>query len=225
MDVQELQGRIEGAVIAAANPGYEDLRRGLIWNQLTPERYPQVVVQVATGQDVIEAIRFARTNNLKVAVRGGGHSWVGFSLRDGSLLIDLGRLRLAQIDTEARTATIQPAINGRDLNRQLAAHGLAFPVGHCPSVPMSGFLLNGGLGWNSNAWGPACFSVEAARIVTAEGSVIVADQEQHADLLWAIRGGGPGFFGVVTEYGSGFTRRPAPSRPAATITRCNALKR
>ena len=109
-------------------------------------------------------------NDLKIAVRGGGHSWVGFPLRDGSLLIDLGRLKRARINPEARRATIQPAINGRDLNRQLAEHGLAFPVGHCPSVPMSGFLLNGGLGWNSNAWGPACFSVEAARVVTAGGT-------------------------------------------------------
>jgi FAD/FMN-containing dehydrogenase len=200
MDVTELQGRIAGTATAATDLGYEDLRRALIWNQLTPARYPQIVVQVATEQDVVEAVRFARTHEMKVAVRGGGHSWVGFSLRDGSLLIDLGRLKRAQINAEERTATIQPAITGRELNRQLAAHELAFPVGHCPSVPMSGFLLNGGLGWNSNAWGPACFSVEAARVVTANGSVIDVDQEHYADLLWAIRGGGPGFFGVVTEY-------------------------
>jgi FAD/FMN-containing dehydrogenase len=83
---------------------------------------------------------------------------------------------------------------------QLAPHGLAFPVGHAPTVSLSGFLLNGGLGWNFNKWGPACFSVEAARVVLADGSVVVADQEHHSDLLWAVRGAGPGFFGVVTEY-------------------------
>ena len=151
MDAKELQSRIDGAVTVATDPGYEDVRRGLIWNQLTPARYPQIVVQVASEHDVVEAIRFARTNDLKIAVRGGGHSWVGFPLRDGSLLLDIGRLKNAEINPEARRATIQPAINGRDLSRQLTAHGLAFPVGHCPSVPMSGFLLNGGLGWNSNA--------------------------------------------------------------------------
>src|SRR5688572_2788484 len=208
MDVKELQSRVEGTVTVATDAGYEDLRRSLVWNQLTPARYPQVVVQVASEQDVVEAIHYARTHDLKIAVRGGGHSWVGFPLRDGSLLIDLGRLRRAQINPGARKATIQPAINGRDLNRQLAGHGLAFPIGHCPSVPMSGFLLNGGLGWNSNAWGPACFCVEAARVVTADGTVRVADQNQNADLLWAIRGGGPGFFAVVTEYE--LTLYPAP---------------
>lgn len=200
MNVQALQSRIVGKVTTATDPGYEDLRRSLIWNQLTPMRYPQVVVQVANEQDVVEAVRFAGAQNLKIAVRGGGHSWVGFPLCDGSLLIDLGRLNQVSIDHQNRTAVVQPAVTGRELNRQLAAHGLVFPVGHCPSVPLSGFLLNGGLGWNSNTWGPACFSVEAAHVVTADGSLVVVNPEQHADLLWAIRGAGPGFFGVVTQY-------------------------
>ena len=200
MNVNELQSRIDGKVTTATDASYENLRRGMIWNQLTPTRYPQMIVQVATEHDVVEAIRFARAHRMKIAVRGGGHSWVGFSLRDGSLLIDLGRLKHVWIDEEARMAAAQPAITGRELNRQLAAHGLVFPVGHSPSVPLSGFLLNGGLGWNFNGWGPACFSVEAARVVLADGSIVVANEKQHADLLWAIRGAGPGFFGVVTEY-------------------------
>jgi FAD/FMN-containing dehydrogenase len=200
MDVQALRSRIEGRVTTVTDAGYENLRRELIWNGLTPARYPQLIVHVATEQDVIEAVRFARTHRMKIAVRGGGHSWIGFSLRDGSLLIDLGRLNQVSIDRQARMAVIQPAVTGRELNRQLAAHGLAFPVGHCPTVPLSGFLLSGGLGWNFNGWGPACFSVEAATVVTADGNRVVADQEQHADLLWAIRGAGPGFFAVVTQY-------------------------
>ncbi len=200
MNVQALQSRIEGKVTTATDPGYEDLRRSLIWNQLTPGRYPQAVVQVANEQDVIEAVRFARAQNLKIAVRGGGHSWIGFSLCDGSLLIDLGRLNQVSIDPQSRTAVIHPAVTGQALNQQLAPHGLAFPVGHCQTVPMSGYLLNGGLGWNWNTWGPACFSIEAANVVLADGSLAVVNQEQHADLLWAIRGAGPGFFGVVTQY-------------------------
>jgi FAD/FMN-containing dehydrogenase len=200
VEAKELQSRIEGKVTTATDPGYEHLRREIIWNQLTPARYPQLVVQVATEQDVVEAVRFARTQRMKIAVRGGGHSWVGFSLRDGSLLIDLGRLKRVSIDRKARMAAVQPAVTGWELNRQLAPHGLAFPIGHAPTVSLSGFLLNGGLGWNFNGWGPACFSVEAANVVTADGSLVVANQEQHADLFWAIRGAGPGFFAVVTQY-------------------------
>ena len=120
MNVNELQSRIDGKVTTATDASYENLRRGMIWNQLTPTRYPQMIVQVATEHDVVEAIRFARAHRMKIAVRGGGHSWVGFSLRDGSLLIDLGRLKHVWIDEEARMAAAQPAITGRELNRQLA---------------------------------------------------------------------------------------------------------
>ena len=200
MEVKALQSCIEGRVTTATDAGYENLRRELVWNQLTPARYPQLIVQVATEHDVVEAVRFARANRLKIAVRGGGHSWVGFALRDDSLLLDLGRLTQVSIDHAARTAAIQPAVTARDLNRRLAAQGLAFPVGHCPTVSLSGFLLNGGLGWNFNGWKPACFSIEAAHVVTADGNLVVANEQQNADLLWAIRGAGPGFFGIVTQY-------------------------
>ncbi|HEX5735669.1 MAG TPA: FAD-binding oxidoreductase [Blastocatellia bacterium] len=200
MGLEELQSRIEGKVTTRSDSGYEDLRRGIIWNQLTPARYPRLIVQAASERDVVEAVRFARAQGMKIAVRGGGHSWVGFSLRDESLLIDLGLLKQLSIDPGARLAKIQPAVTGRELNRQSSAHGLAFPIGHCSSVPLSGYLLNGGLGWNSNMWGPACFSVEAANVVTADGSLVVANKEQNADLLWAVRGAGPGFFAVVTQY-------------------------
>ena len=83
---------------------------------------------------------------------------------------------------------------------ELAPRGLAFPIGHCPSVPMSGFLLNGGLGWNNREWGPSCASVYAFDIVTARGERVHATKEQNADLFWAARGAGPGFFGVVTRF-------------------------
>ncbi|MEP6933093.1 MAG: FAD-binding oxidoreductase [Nitrospirota bacterium] len=200
MGGKELQSRIEGKVTTATDAGYEPLRRAMNWNQLTPMRYPQLIVQVATESDVVEAVRFARTHEMKIAVRGGGHSCIGAALCDESLLIDLGRLNQVSIDSEARVAAVQPAVTGRDLNHQLALHGLAFPVGHCPTVPLSGFLLNGGLGFNSNRWGPACFSLESATVVTAEGNIVVANPDQHADLLWAARGAGPGFFAVATQY-------------------------
>jgi FAD/FMN-containing dehydrogenase len=148
----------------------------------------------------VQAVRFSRSHGMKVAVRGGGHSWVGFSLRNGGLLIDLARLNRISIDKDARVAQVQPGVKGRELMHQLVPLGLAFPVGHAPTVPLSGFLLNGGLGWNFNKWGPGCFSVEAARVVLADGSVVLADHEHDAELLWAVRGAGPGFFGVVIEY-------------------------
>jgi FAD/FMN-containing dehydrogenase len=200
VEFDELRPHVKGRVTNSTDARYESLRRSMVWNQMVPERHPSVIVEAADENDVIEAVRFARANRIKVAVRGGGHSWVGFSLRDDSLLIDLGRMNRVAIDAEARRAVIQPALRGDEFNRLLVERELAFPVGHCPTVRMSGFLLNGGLGWNFNTWGPACFSIEAAKVVTADGNRVVASENENPDLLWAIRGGGPGFFGVVTEY-------------------------
>jgi len=200
MDLRELQSRVTGAITTSDDSHYDRLRRSMVWNQLVPQRDPRIIVQAANENAVVEAVRFARDHAMKVAVRGGGHSWVGFSLCEDSLLIDLGRLKNVSLDREARTAVIQPAVTSRDFNRRLTAERLAFPVGHCPSVPMSGFLLAGGIGWNFNDWGPSCFSIEAARVVTADGNLVVASERDNAELLWAVRGAGPAFFGVVTEY-------------------------
>src|SRR5713101_3552909 len=200
MDPKELQDRIQGRVIISTDAAYPHLRRDVVWPQNTPGRFPRLIVQAASQNDVVQAVEFARAAEMKIAVRGGGHNWVGFSLRDDSLLIDLGQLNKASVDRDARIARIQPAITGRELNRLLAADGLAFSIGHCGVVPMSGYLLSGGIGWNFNAWGPACFSVDTAKVVTADGNLIVANEHENPDLLWAVRGGGPGFFGVVTEY-------------------------
>jgi FAD/FMN-containing dehydrogenase len=200
MELAELRNRIRGNVTVRSDAGYENRRRSVVWNGLVPRRYPRVIVEVANENDVIEAIRFARSRDLKIAVRGGGHSWAGFALRDESLLIDLQRFNEVSIQLSEQRATVGPTVVGRDLNRRLAAHGLAFPIGHCPTVPMSGYLLNGGLGLNYGAWGPGCASVESATVITADGNLVTASEDENADLLWAVRGSGPGFFGVVTKY-------------------------
>jgi FAD/FMN-containing dehydrogenase len=200
VDLKELRSRVTGAITTSDDSHYDKLRRSMVWNQLVPQRRPRVIVQVANENAVIEAVRFARINGMKVAVRGGGHNWIGFSLWDASLLIDLGRLKNLALDAAGQIAVIQPAVTSGDFNRRLNAQGLAFPVGHCPTVPMSGFLLSGGIGWNFNEWGPSCRRIEAARVVTAEGNLVVASEKENSDLLWALRGAGPGFFGIVTEY-------------------------
>jgi FAD/FMN-containing dehydrogenase len=195
MDPKELQNQIEGSVTISTDAAYSQLRRDAVWPHNTPERYPRLIVQVASQNDIVQAVKFARSAGMKIAVRGGGHSWVGFSLRDDSLLIDLGRLNQASIDREARIARIQPAITSQQLNRVLEAEGLAFPVGHCGTVALSGFLLSGGIGWNFNALGPSCFSIEAANVVIADGNLVVASEQENSDLLWAIRGEGQVFLG------------------------------
>jgi FAD/FMN-containing dehydrogenase len=199
--IPDAAARIKGKVITRGDASYETTRQGIVWNGVVPAHRPKLICAVADEHDVVQALDLARRHGLKVAVRGGGHNWVGFSLRDDSLLIDLRRLNeLLSLDEAGRIAIIQPAMLGQDLNTALAKKGLAFPVGHCASVALSGFLLNGGYGWNSGGWGPACFSIESAKVATADGRLVTVSETQKPDLLWAMRGGGPGFFGVVTEY-------------------------
>jgi FAD/FMN-containing dehydrogenase len=214
VDLKELRSRVTGAITTSEDSHYERMRRSMVWNELVPSRHPRIIVQAANENAVVEAVRFARANGIRVAVRGGGHSWIGLALRDDSMLIDLGRLKTVSLDPRAGIAVIQPAVSSRDLNLRLAAERLAFPVGHCPTVPMSGFLLNGGIGWNFNAWGPGCCSIESARVVTADGRLVVASEDENAELLWAVRGAGPGFFGAVTEY----TLRVFPAPGAITTS-------
>lgn len=190
----------EGPIVWRGDPSYEQVRQSMLWNALKPGRYPEAIVRAASDADVAAAVGLAAARGLQVAVRAGGHSWVGSPLRDGTILIDLGDRRAVHVDEASGTATVEPAVTSSDLAHLLEGHGLAFPVGHCASVGMGGYLLSGGLGWNSGAWGPACASVTAVDVVTPDGALVHATDDEHADLLWAARGAGPGFPGVVTRF-------------------------
>ena len=145
---------------------------------------------------------------MRIGVRSGGHSWAGNHVRDGGLLLDVSGLDEVSVDAEAMTAAVGPGCRGNDLLEALAAHDLFFPAGHCPGVALGGYLLQGGFGWNGRVHGPACMSVEAIDVVTADGELVRADEDQNADLLWAARGAGPGFFAAVTRFHVRLYRRP-----------------
>jgi FAD/FMN-containing dehydrogenase len=179
---------------------YEATRRRMVWQKRIPQRFPDVVVTATSDADVIEAVKLARARGLRISVRAGGHSWIATSLRDGGMLIDLSRLNRVTVDVAARTATAEPAIKNTELVAALAQHELAFPAGHCPTVAIGGYLLAGGQGWNQGNWGIACKNVLAIDLVNAEGELITADAQNNPDLLWAARGGGPGFPGVILRY-------------------------
>lgn len=179
---------------------YEATRRRMVWNQRVPQRFPDVIVSVTSDADVIEAVKLARSRGLRISVRAGGHSWIATSLRDGGMLIDLSRLNGVTVDEAARTAVAQPAIKNTELVAALAQHELAFPAGHCPTVAIGGYLLAGGQGWNQGGWGIACSNILGIDLVNADGELITADAQHNPDLLWAARGGGPGFPGVILRY-------------------------
>ncbi len=190
-----------GQLIRRGDPGFAGAAVSRIFNARRPARLPAAVLRAADAADVAAGVRLARAEGLKVAVRSGGHSWAAWSLRDDTLLIDLAALTGLRYEEETGIVTAGPAVRGGlDLDPFLAAHDRFFSGGHCPTVGIGGFLLQGGMGWNCRGWGWAAESIEAIQVVTADGEVAWCSLEENPDLFWAARGSGPGFFGVVTAF-------------------------
>lgn len=190
---------LDGHLYRRGAAGYEEARLDAVWNERKPDRYPEAILLAASDADVVTAVALAHRENLAISVRSGGHSWVGNGVRDGVLLVDLSEMHGIEVDAAARTAAVRPATRGPQLLAELARHGLFFPTGHASTVGLGGFALGGGYGWNSRTFGPACLSIRAIDVVLADGTFVRADDETHPDLLWAARGSGPGFFGIVTR--------------------------
>ena len=197
----KLKEKIAGEVITKDHETYTARRDSLTWQLRKTERRPDAIVQATSVQDVTSAVQFAGQTGMKVGIRTGGHSWVHSSVRDGGMTLDMSRFRDLEIDAENKTAVVGPAIYARELAAVLGRQGLGFPMAHCSTVPIGGYLLGGGQGWNWGSWGgAACNSVLGLDVVTAQGEPLRIDEDHHPDLLWAARGSGPGFPAVVTNY-------------------------
>ncbi|CAI7600614.1 unnamed protein product [Penicillium discolor] len=180
---------------------YEEARVGRVFNHRRPQRFPLAVVKATCEDDIVAAVKLAAERNCRVAVRSGGHSWAAWSVRDNSILIDLGNYKYLDVDPAKKMAIASPSMTGREINSVLVdQHELMFPGGHCPDVGIGGFLLQGGMGWNCRNWGWACERVQAVDVVTAQGDLIHCNSTQNQDLYWAARGAGPGFPGIVTKF-------------------------
>jgi FAD/FMN-containing dehydrogenase len=197
VDVEQLTGEL----LLPGDEGFEAARVDRVFNRRLPARQPVAVLKAATEQDVVLGVRLARERGWKVAVRAGGHSWAQWSVRDEALVVDLGALQELSYDDRTGIVSVSPAVKGGAvLAPYLAERGRFFPGGHCPTVGVGGFLLQGGQGWNARGWGWAAEYVEAVDVVTAAGELVRADATRNSDLYWAARGAGPGFFGVVTRF-------------------------
>ena len=204
-----MNGLPAGRHVFRGDDGYEPTRRATVWHQRVPDRYPEVIVQAVDADDIIAGLCYAKANGHQVSIVSGGHSFAANHLRDGVVLLDVSRFDHATIDAEKRLAVVGPGKGGSALMADLEAQGLFFPGGHCKGVCVGGYLLQGGYGWNSRVLGPACESVVGLDVITADGEQIHCDADHHADLYWAARGAGPGFFGVVTSFYLKLYPRPA----------------
>lgn len=194
--LQELRESLRGDVVTPADPDYDEARR--VWNGAHDAR-PALVVRTEGAADVIAAVGFARSNDLPLAVRGGGHSIAGFSTADDGIVIDLSRMNDVRVDPAARRAIVGGGAVWHDVDHETQAHGLATTGGLVSSTGVGGFTLGGGIGWTMRKFGLATDNLVAADVVTADGHLVRASETENPELLWGLRGGG-GNFGIVTSF-------------------------
>ncbi|WP_328322475.1 FAD-binding oxidoreductase [Streptomyces sp. NBC_00388] len=166
---------------------------------------PQAVVYCQSPRDVRTAMAFAQDHDIASAVRSGGHSFVGWSGSEG-VVIDLSRLN--GVRASANTVRLGPGAQAVDVLGALTPHGMGVPAGFCPTVCPGGFVTGGGMGWQFRKYGPTSDRLVSAQVVLADGRTVTASEHQHQDLLWALRGGGGGNFGVVTDFELAPTHEP-----------------
>ncbi|MFW6074893.1 MAG: FAD-binding oxidoreductase, partial [Chloroflexota bacterium] len=194
--VQALKGRISGDVTLPGDAGYDDARS--VWNGMI-NRYPSIIIHCASTDDVVNALGFAREQNLQIAVRSGGHSVAGHGTSEGGAVIDLSPMKGIDVDPERKVARVQGGVTWGELDAATQEHGLATPGGVYSDTGVSGLTLGGGFGWIRNKFGLSCDNLIGAEVVLADGSTVRASMDENQDLLWALRGGG-GNFGIVTEF-------------------------
>jgi len=192
--VDELRFRLQGGLHEPGDAYYED--SVTLFNTMI-DRRPRYVAEAIAIEDVVAALAFSRENDLPIAVRAGGHSVAGLSLVDDGLVIDLRGMRDIEVDPQRRIVRVGGGATWADVDRATQAHGLAATGGRVSTTGVAGLTLGGGSGWLERKHGLAADSLVAAELVTADGRIVRASDEENPELLWALRGGG-GNFGVVT---------------------------
>jgi FAD/FMN-containing dehydrogenase len=194
--LEALTASFSGGVLTEGDDGYEEARK--VHNGLIDKR-PVLIARCRGPADVVDAIAFARAEDLEISVRGGGHSVAGKAVCEGGLMIDLAEMKGIHVDPVARTVRAQGGVTWGELNRETAVHGLATTGGVVSTTGIAGLTLGGGLGWLNGVYGLAVDNLLSVELVTAAGEVLNVTEETDPELFWGLRGGG-GNFGVATSF-------------------------
>ena len=192
--IADLSARFSGVLLRPDESGYDDVRR--VHNGMI-DRRPALIARCLGSADIADAVNFARTHGLDLAVRGGGHNVAGRAVCDDGLMLDLSLMKGIHVDPVRRTARAQGGVTWREFNRETQAHGLATTGGVISTTGIAGLTLGGGLGWLMAKYGLAMDNLLSAEVVTASGDIVRASKEENADLFWGLQGGG-GNFGAVS---------------------------
>ena len=191
----ELTAALRGEVITPADPRYDEARA--VYNGMIDKR-PAAIARCRDVADVLACVRFGREYDVTLSVRSGGHSAGGLGVWNDALVVDLSLMRSTTVDPEHRTVRVDPGATLGDLDHATGAFGLAVPTGFIANTGIAGLALGGGVGYLTRKFGMTLDNMLAADVVLADGTFVTASEDSHADLFWALRGGG-GNFGIVTS--------------------------
>lgn len=195
--IQEFRTSLSGQLLLPEHPSFNEVRK--VWNAMI-DKQPALIARCMGAADVIKSISFARTNNLLVSVRGGGHNVAGKAVcEEDGIMIDLSLMKGIWVDPINKVAHAQPGLKLGEFDRETQAFGLATTLGVISNTGIAGLTLGGGVGWLARKYGLACDNLISADVVTADGQFLKASDTQNKDLFWGIRGGG-GNFGIVTSF-------------------------
>jgi FAD/FMN-containing dehydrogenase len=209
---KSLDDAIDGTVVLPSNAEYGSAKA--VFNTRFDDSRPVAVVMAKSTDDVKKAVAFAADNDTTIAVRSGGHSYIGASTANGGMVIDLRQLP-EEVSIDDGFATISDAAELDSVQTALAETRRSIPSGSCPSVGIGGLTLGGGLGSDARSAGLTCDALTSATVVLPSGDKVTATPDDHADLFWALRGGGGGNFGVVTSLT--FRTFPTSDRDVVTL--------
>jgi FAD/FMN-containing dehydrogenase len=206
VDYAALKKALKGPLLRPGDSGYATAAKP--YNAALGVRKPAAIAKVASTADVRTCVRRVRGHGVTLAARSGGHSYAGFSTPNNGVVVDLSALKNITVKSNG-TAVVGAGARLIDVYAALAAHGRALPAGSCPTVGIAGSTLGGGIGVVARAYGLTCDHLRGATVVTADGEVHTVDSNHDADLFWALRGGGGGNGGIVTDFTFGTV--PAPT--------------
>jgi FAD/FMN-containing dehydrogenase len=213
MDYAALRAKLAGSLVTPDDSGYASARKS--YNPLYDGRRPGAVALCANASDVAACVSAAVASGTPIAARGGGHSYVGASTPDGSLVVDLGKLSTVDVRSDG-TVVLGPGARLGDVYSALAGAGRALPAGSCPTVGVAGLALGGGIGVLARKYGLTCDRLAEATLITPDGVTHTVNAGSEPDLFWALRGAGGGNLGIVTSFT--FDTVPAPATTVFTLT-------
>jgi FAD/FMN-containing dehydrogenase len=194
--VSVIRGRFEGELLEPGDDGYDEART--VFNAMI-DRRPRLIVRCTGAADVVAGVLLARETGLPLSIKGGGHGVNGHAVCDDGIMLDLSLLKRIDVDPESRVARAQAGVTWGEFDAATQAHGLATTGGRITTTGIAGLTLGAGSGWLERMFGFTAHNLLAADLVTADGRVVRASEDENEELLWGLRGGG-GNFGVVTQF-------------------------